>query len=91
MAESAGDTSGALRGAVLTAFGGVLGDEAAADGDRGVGRQPEAGGQRSAGPGLLTRLGTAVDGFFLGRFAHDPAAFAAVLEAADQAAGSQHE
>lgn len=33
----------------------------------------------SAGPGLLTRLGTAVDGLFLGRFAHDPANLAAVL------------
>ena len=28
----------------------------------------------SAGPGLLTRLAPAVDGVFLGRFAHDPAA-----------------
>ena len=26
----------------------------------------------SAGPGLLTELGDAVDGLFLGRFAHDP-------------------
>lgn len=36
----------------------------------------------SAGPGLLSRLGDAVDGLFLGRFAHDPAALAAVLEEA---------
>ncbi len=36
----------------------------------------------SAGPGLLTRLGDDVDGLFLGRFAHDPAAFAAVLDEA---------
>lgn len=33
----------------------------------------------SAGPGLLTRLGNAVDGLFLGRFGHDPAAFEAVV------------
>ena len=30
----------------------------------------------SAGPGLLTRLADTVDGLFLGRFAHDPAALA---------------
>ena len=42
---------------------------------------------RSAGPGLLTELGTAVDGLFLGRFAHDVDNLAAVLdEAADHAA-----
>jgi triosephosphate isomerase len=41
----------------------------------------------SAKPGLLGTLGDSVDGLFLGRFAHDPAAFAAVLdEAADLAA-----
>ncbi|NJP66653.1 triose-phosphate isomerase family protein [Streptomyces spiramenti] len=34
----------------------------------------------SAGPGLLTRLRPHVDGLFLGRFAHDPAALAAVLD-----------
>jgi triosephosphate isomerase len=34
----------------------------------------------SAGPGLLTRIGDDVDGLFLGRFAHDPAAVAAVLD-----------
>jgi triosephosphate isomerase len=44
----------------------------------------------SAGPGLLTRLaeggGGGVDGLFLGRFAHDPAALGAVLaEAAELA------
>ena len=33
----------------------------------------------SAGPGLLTELGDDVDGVFLGRFAHDPAALEAVL------------
>lgn len=37
----------------------------------------------SAGPGLLTRLGTGVDGVFLGRFAHDPAALVSVLDEAD--------
>lgn len=36
----------------------------------------------SAGPGLLTRLGNAVDGLFLGRFAHDPAAFGRVVDEA---------
>lgn len=43
----------------------------------------------SAGPGLLTRLSLDVDGVFLGRFAHDPAAFTAVIdEAAALAMGS---
>jgi len=36
----------------------------------------------SAGPGLLTALGDAVDGVFLGRFAHDPARLADVLREA---------
>jgi triosephosphate isomerase len=36
----------------------------------------------SAGPGLLTRLGEAVDGVFLGRFAHDPVALRAVIDEA---------
>ncbi|PRY66942.1 triosephosphate isomerase [Glaciihabitans tibetensis] len=41
----------------------------------------------SAGPGLLTQLGSDVDGLFLGRFAHDTAALGRVLdEAADLAA-----
>lgn len=39
----------------------------------------------SAGPGLLTELDGAVSGLFLGRFAHDPAAFAQIL---DEAAAS---
>ncbi len=34
----------------------------------------------SAGPGLLERLGDSVDGLFLGRYVHDPAAFEAVLD-----------
>jgi triosephosphate isomerase len=34
----------------------------------------------SAGPGLLERLGDSVDGLFLGRYAHDPVAFEAVLD-----------
>jgi triosephosphate isomerase len=38
----------------------------------------------SAGPGLLTELGDAVDGLFLGRFAHDPQAFAAVIREAGE-------
>jgi triosephosphate isomerase len=36
----------------------------------------------SAGPGLLTELGDAVDGLFLGRFAHDPAELESVLDEA---------
>lgn len=36
----------------------------------------------SAGPGLLSRLGGSVDGLFLGRFAHDPAALDAILDEA---------
>jgi triosephosphate isomerase len=33
----------------------------------------------SAGPGLLTEIGTDVDGLFLGRFAHDPTAVKTVV------------
>ncbi|MGM8930599.1 triose-phosphate isomerase family protein [Salinicola halophyticus] len=36
----------------------------------------------SAGPGLLTRLAGQVDGLFLGRFAHDPAAFETIVNEA---------
>lgn len=36
----------------------------------------------SAGPGLLTRIAPDVDGMFLGRFAHDPAAFKDILDEA---------
>ncbi len=36
----------------------------------------------SAGPGLLTRLGDAVDGLFLGRFAHDPEQLLQVIDEA---------
>ncbi len=36
----------------------------------------------SAGPGLLTRGGGRIGGLFLGRFAHDPAAVAAILDEA---------
>jgi triosephosphate isomerase len=44
----------------------------------------------SAGPGLLAELGDAVDGLFLGRFAHDVGNLAAVLdEAADHARSSR--
>ena len=43
----------------------------------------------SAGPGLLTRLGQAVDGLFLGRFAHDPSALTAVLDEASTLAASR--
>ena len=34
----------------------------------------------SAGPGLLTELKDGVDGLFLGRFAHDPAAVELILD-----------
>lgn len=36
----------------------------------------------SAGPGLLSELAGSVDGLFLGRFAHDPAAFREILNEA---------
>jgi triosephosphate isomerase len=36
----------------------------------------------AAKPGLLTRLGDSVDGVFLGRFAHDPAALMDVIDEA---------
>ncbi|MCH1883807.1 triose-phosphate isomerase family protein [Agrococcus sp. ARC_14] len=36
----------------------------------------------SAGPGLLPRIADSVDGMFLGRFAHEPAAFGAILDEA---------
>lgn len=42
----------------------------------------------SAGPGLLTQLGRDVDGVFLGRFAHDPSALAAVIAEAAEVAAS---
>ena len=37
----------------------------------------------SAQPGLLSRLAGGVDRLFLGRFAHDPLALAAVVEEAE--------
>ena len=57
----------------------ALTDALAADASR-VGSVVIYGG--SAGPGLLTMLGDAVDGLFLGRFAHDPDALVAVLDEA---------
>ena len=42
----------------------------------------------SAGPGLLTELGDAVDGLFLGRFAHDPSALAQVVAEAATRVGA---
>jgi triosephosphate isomerase len=45
----------------------------------------------SAGPGLLTRLGDAVDGLFLGRFAHEPSALVAVLDEASVLAAARTE
>ena len=43
----------------------------------------------SAGPGLLAELGDAVDGLFLGRFAHDPDALVSVLDEAAELAASR--
>lgn len=43
----------------------------------------------SAGPGLLREIADAVDGIFLGRFAHDPRAFGAILDEATQVAQVQ--
>lgn len=40
----------------------------------------------AAGPGMLTALGDAVDGVFLGRFAHDPDALLSVLDEAAELA-----
>ena len=45
----------------------------------------------SAGPGLLTRLEHRVDGLFLGRFAHEPAAFTAVVAEAGRLVRSPQE
>jgi triosephosphate isomerase (TIM) len=50
-------------------------------------REPELQGNRviyggSAGHGLFGSLAHAVDGLFLGRFAHDPSAFEAILDEA---------
>ncbi|MFJ6569455.1 triose-phosphate isomerase family protein [Streptomyces sp. NPDC091292] len=42
----------------------------------------------SAGPGLLTRLGPAVGGLFLGRFAHDTAAVERILDEAAALTGA---
>ncbi|MDR1189039.1 MAG: triose-phosphate isomerase [Bifidobacteriaceae bacterium] len=41
----------------------------------------------AAGPGTLTRLGSAVDGLFLGRFAHQPESFTAIMREAWALAG----
>ena len=51
------------------------------------GLRESLGGRRliyggSAGPGLITELARSVDGLFLGRFAHDPAALADVIDEA---------
>jgi triosephosphate isomerase len=43
----------------------------------------------SAGPGLLTQLGSDVDGLFLGRFAHDTAALGRVLDEAASVAATR--
>ncbi|WP_308211485.1 triose-phosphate isomerase family protein [Microbacterium sp. zg.Y909] len=45
----------------------------------------------SAGPGLLTEIADAVDGVFLGRFAHDPAAFGEILDEASRLAPASQE
>lgn len=43
----------------------------------------------SAAPGTLTELGGAVDGLFLGRFAHDTAAFEEILDEAAELIGKR--
>jgi len=43
----------------------------------------------SAGEGTLTALGGAVDGLFLGRFAHDVNAFEGILDEAEKLVGTQ--
>ncbi len=43
----------------------------------------------SAGPGLLPRIADSVDGMFLGRFAHDPAAFGRILDEALELEGER--
>lgn len=43
----------------------------------------------SAGPGLIQRLGSDVDGLFLGRFAHDPQALAQIIAEASALAGGR--
>jgi triosephosphate isomerase (TIM) len=63
----------------ITAVVDALATALAADPDR-AGSAVIYGG--SAGPGLLTRLGDAVDGLFLGRFAHDPEALRFVIDEA---------
>ena len=55
----------------------VVAQVRAAVGSRWPGLRVVYGG--SAGPGLATTLGEAVDGLFLGRFAHDPEAVRAVV------------
>ncbi|WP_279586830.1 triose-phosphate isomerase [Diaminobutyricimonas sp. TR449] len=44
----------------------------------------------SAGPGLLTEIGDSVDGLFLGRFAHDPAAVSSILDEAHELNRADH-
>ena len=62
---------------------------------RWLARRPELAGSRviyggSAGLGLLGSIRDSVDGLFLGRFAHDPAALAAILDEAEQAATTRN-
>ncbi|PZF56178.1 triosephosphate isomerase [Curtobacterium sp. MCBD17_034] len=60
---------------------------------RHVADRPELAGSRviyggSAGPGLLTRGAGRIGGLFLGRFAHDPAAIATILDEAVSLGGA---
>lgn len=57
--------------------------------ERGVSNRIIYGG--SAGPGLLTDICDSVDGLFLGRFAHEPAAFIKILDEAYLAKGGVFE
>lgn len=59
-----------------------------------LGSRPELAGSRviyggSAGLGLLGSIRDSVDGLFLGRFAHDPAALEAILDEAGQVGAAQ--
>jgi triosephosphate isomerase len=71
---------GALEPAPAEHVRAVIGRISAALWARGIPASVIYGG--SAGPGLLGRLDDEVDGLFLGRFAHDPAALASMLDEA---------
>ncbi len=89
-AEYVNDVVARLRQQLAERSGGVGNSGVPSPGGAGHSAPPGAGPAilygGSAGPGLLPRL-DAVDGLFLGRFAHDPANLGAVLDEALQRAG----